>query len=115
MEEELTKTIINELLCLGYKLNHIGTYFISETILLAYYSNNINVLNNLEKNVYINISNKYGRNIETIKSNILKATNYMNTYGNNEKIKEYFKICDYEKVTPKQVISTVLNKISIFK
>ena len=67
-----------------------------ETILYIYQNNNMDLLDNLERNVYKYISYRNGKKINNVKTNIIKATNAIKN-GDN--------------LTPKFVVSNILTKI----
>lgn len=100
--KKVEESIFMEILDLGYKLKYNGTQYIIEAIKYIYVSNNFDLLDNLEQNVYKFISLKYKKSINNIKTNIIKATNKRE----NEKMKLY-------DLTPKQTIITILNKIRL--
>lgn len=102
--------IINELLKIGYRLKHKGTKYIIDSILFLYYQSNQD-LNNLEKYTYRYVAKKYKKTVANIKTNIVKATEYVYWESDEEKLKKYFKKDYYEKPTPKNVIIEVLNRI----
>ena len=99
-EHIIREKIINELMNLGYNFKYKGTHYIFDSILYIYMSNNLELLNNIEKNVYIYISNKYHKSINNIKTNIIKATKIM-VSDNGLK----------ENLTPKIVINNILIKL----
>lgn len=107
-EKILREKIENELLYLGYNLSHVGTRYLVEIIELLY---NDDTSENLEKNFYPIISEKYNKSINNIKNNIFNATNLMFTYCSNEKLLKYFGIVELIKPSPKLVMFTVLSKI----
>lgn len=98
---KIKKFISSELLNMGYNIKYKGTQYILEAIIYIYENNNLDLLDNLEQNVYKYISNKHNKSINNIKTNIIKAT--------NEREKE--KLSLY-RLTPKLSIMTILNKIS---
>ena len=67
-----------------------------EKILYIYQNNNMDLLDNLEKNVYKYISYRNGKKINSIKTNIIKATSAIKN-GDN--------------LTPKFVVSNILTRI----
>ena len=93
--------ISSELLNMGDSIKYKGTQYILESIIYIYENNNLDLLDNLEQNVYKHISSKHNKSINNIKTNIIKAT--------NEREKE--KLSLY-RLTPKLSIMTILNKIS---
>ena len=60
-------------------------------------------------------SKKYSKNINTIKSDIIKATNKINDDNKKNELKKYFSYFLDNKIKPKLVINTVLNKIAYKK
>lgn len=98
--EEIERKILKEVLNLGYKLKYKGTQYIIEAIRFIYACNNINLIDNLEQNIYKYLSVKYNKSINNIKTNIIKAT--------NEREKEKKKLYN---LTPKQAMLTILNRI----
>ena len=105
------KRILKELIDLGYSIKHIGTTYLAMAIYEIYNSDNEDVYVNIEKNIYSRISKITNTKINTIKTDIIKATNSMYLYGNIEQIKEYFHLDDSLKPTPKIVMITILNKL----
>lgn len=69
--------ILSELQFIGFKLKLNGTKYILESILYIYNSNNYDLVENLEKNVYPILAKKHNKTSMNIKSNILKAINSM--------------------------------------
>ena len=99
-EEHIKKKIIDELSNLGYNFKYKGTYYIFDTILYVYASNDFELLDNLEKNVYKYVANKYNKSINNIKTNIIKSTKLIT---NNKYIEE--------NLTPKIVVNNILIKL----
>jgi len=60
---------------LGYNWKYKGTNYLLEAIIYIYKNNNLDLLDNLEKNVYKYISCRYNKSINNVKTNIIKATN----------------------------------------
>ena len=75
IKENLNKDVLFYLSTLGYSFKRNGTMYIAEAILFIYKSNNLDLLDNLEKNVYKYIAHKNKKSINNIKTNIIKATN----------------------------------------
>lgn len=107
----ITKRVTNELLLLGYNFKLKGTQYLLESIVHIYTKNDMNLLENLEKNVYKHIATQNSKKTLNIKTSIIKATNYVYNYQDENKLYEYFSI--EIKITPKLVISTILNKLII--
>lgn len=103
--------ILSELQFLGFSLKLNGTKYILESILYIYNSNNYDLIENLEKNVYPVLAKKHNTTVMNIKSNILKSINSMYITADIEKNKKYFYF-DYDiKPTPKLLIEIILNKL----
>lgn len=99
-ESSIKELVISRLTKIGYNWKYKGTLYILETIMYIYQHNNIDLLDNIEKNVYTYISYKHNKSINNIKTNIIKSTN---SIRNN----------DYTTInlTPKFVISNILTEI----
>lgn len=99
-ESSIKELVISRLTKIGYNWKYKGTLYILETIMYIYQHNNIDLLDNIEKNVYTYISYKHNKSINNIKTNIIKSTN---SIRNN----------DYTTInlTPKFVISNILIEI----
>lgn len=110
---EMNHKIINELLSLGYNFKLKGTQYLLETIVYISTKKDINLLENLEKNVYQHIAIRNRKKVLNIKTSIIKATNYVCNYQDEDVLYRYFSI--KIKMTPKLVISTILNKLDIIE
>lgn len=66
----------------------------------------------LEKEIYPIIAKKYSKKINTIKSDIIKATNKIVYKNREDDLKRYFSYFFDNKIKPKLVINTVVNKIA---
>ena len=80
-------------------------------MIYIYKKEQIELVDNLEKNVYKYIAIKNNKTLANIKTNIIKATNYVYIHQDKEILYKYFSI--HIKITPKLVISTILNKLFI--
>ena len=107
--KKINKKVIWELSNLGYNFKLKGTQYIVETIMYIYKKKNIDLLDNLEENVYKAIAIKNNKSLSNIKTNIIKSTKFVDTYQNKNILYKYFSL-DI-KITTKLVISTILNKI----
>lgn len=107
--KNINKKVIFELSNLGYNFKLKGTQYIVETIMYIYKSQSVELLENLEENVYKVIAIKKNKSLNNIKTNIIKSTKFVDTYQNKNILYKYFSL-DI-KITPKLVISTILNKI----
>ncbi len=111
-KENLSKKIYSELVHIGYNPSHIGTQYIKECILEIYSNSNNTYTQNLENFIYKKIAFSHNKSLKNVKTNIVKATDYMYTEADMSKIKDYFCFNDInKKPTPKVVISTILNKL----
>lgn len=118
IEENNKKTILDsmvteELLKIGYNFKHNGTKYLKEAIIFLSNEQNEDLIENLEKNVYSHIARIHRKSIGNIKNNIVKATNNMYFECNEKFLLQYFSYEYDTKPTPKIVIYTVLNKISM--
>lgn len=109
--EEIRNKIRKELLYLGYSISHQGTLDLIDSILYIYEHKESNLLSNIEDKVYKRIASKKGKKIKNIKSNIIKATNYMYINTKMDILKEYFGFIEDKKPNPKLIISAILNKL----
>lgn len=107
----LVSKINKELEYLGYNLSYNGTKYLSECIALIY--NNYGNSENLNKNVYPIIANKYHKTINNIKCNITSATNSMYYNCDETRLLNYFSLYTLDRPKPKLVIYTVLNKLHL--
>lgn len=104
--------IENELLNMGFNPIHIGTTYLVEAIYIVYNTNKLIYKINLEKEVYKELSRKYNKNIKTIKSNIIKATNAVDIRKIvNGKTIKYNDV----KLTPKLVMWMVIKRVKTNK
>lgn len=108
-ERNIIKQIDYQLLKLGYNYKLKGTQYLAKTILYIYSKNDMSLLDNLERNVYKQIAEDNNKTINNVKTNISKATDFVYTYQDKQILDDYFSISI--KITPKLVISTILNKI----
>jgi len=77
-KKQIKDKIISEIKNIGYNFKYIGTIYIIESILYIYMSNNLELLDNLENNVYKYVAFKYQKSLNNIKTNIVKATMKIN-------------------------------------
>lgn len=101
--------ISKQLLLLGYNFKQKGSKYLCESIEYIYKSGKLELVDNLEKNVYKYIALKNNKTLINIKTNIIKATEYVYNHQDKEFLYKYFSINN--KITPKLVISTILNKM----
>ena len=108
--KSLKKEIINELLELNYNLAHKGTIYLIDAIYIVYTQKMEDELN-LKQNIYPILSQKYNKSIHCIKSDIVRATNYMDSNCDLITKQQYFLFHDNAKPTVKVVIYAILNRI----
>lgn len=109
---EIKQIVMKELQSMGFNFKHVGTTYILEAIEIVYNSKNLKISRSIEKNVYPEIAEKYGKKVSTIKSNIIKATDSMHQQSLLEKKRRDIYYNLYPKVTPKTVINTIILKIT---
>lgn len=94
--EKLKAKTILDLKEMGYSLKHKGTRYIIEAIMYIFENNSLNIMNNIEKNVYAYIAHKYDTSLNNVKTNIVKATKFATK-------KEY-------NILPKDVIIEIVSR-----
>lgn len=100
--------IQKELLEMGFNPIHIGTEYLTEAIEIIYKGDKSIYKINLEKDIYENLAIKHKKKVQTIKSNIIKATNIVDMRNINEKNSiHHFDL----KLTPKLVVWIVIRNI----
>lgn len=108
--EAIKGKITEELLYLGYDFSRKGTRYLVETI--NYIAINYDkYLDNLERDVYPEISKKYKDSVLNVKYNINRVNNAMYYECEPEKLKKYFHFDVDVKPRIKTVITTVVNKV----
>ncbi len=85
--------IINELLSIGFDFKYKGTKYLLETILYIYKNKRLELLENLEENVYKYVANINNKSILNVKTNIIRSTSNMYSYQDKKLIEKYF--CPY--------------------
>ncbi len=103
--------ITKELMYIGYNPKYKGTKYLVETIFLVNVKKE-NKFPRLEKDIYPILSKKYNKSVNTIKCDIIRATNQVKFDAKDTKFKKYFGNFIEEKINPKLVIHTILNKIT---
>lgn len=105
-----SEKIKKELKSINYNFKYTGTIYILESIKLIDYlklSENFK----LEKDIYPIIANKFGTDINNIKSSIVYATDKMYYDCDEGKLKDYLNLEWMLKPGPKDVIKAVLKRI----
>ncbi len=88
---------ISKLKEIGYSLKHKGTRYMIDCVLEAYRSNNLDIVDNLEKNIYRYVAHKHHESLSNIKTNITKATKAVTKKGFD--------------LSPKDVITEIVNSL----
>ncbi len=104
--------IKEELKYLGYNPKYKGTQYIYEAILILLNENLYDYSDNLEKNVYPKIASKHNKSINTIKCDIINATDIMVCECEENKLMEYLGYFTFSKPGPKKVIESIISRIS---
>lgn len=107
--DRVEQYIINELLSIGFDFKYKGTKYLLETILYIYKNKRLELLENLEENVYNYVANINNKSILNVKTNIIRSTSNMYSYQDKKLIEKYFSI-NY-KPTPKTIITTIIMKL----
>ncbi len=105
--------IIKHLENLNFNFKQAGTRFFLEALIFVHENKSPYVLNNISKNIYPNISNKYHTSISKVKWNIEKSINYMynfNLTNYPHLLNNYLSFEFNQKPTTKELL-ILLNKI----
>lgn len=102
--------VCEELKKLHYNFSYVGTKYLLEVILLLYNEKNWEDIK-LEKTIYPILAKNHKKTVNNIKTNIINATELMYCSNDISIINKYFNFYDNEKPTPKQVISTIIDKL----
>ena len=111
MRPEVIKLLEN----FSFDFKLIGTTYLLESILYCYEKKTEYIFENLERNVYPYVAKKCNATEYNVKWSILRCIDITNTHNNLFLQKQLFnktKATIYDKVTPKQLISTIVTKIS---
>lgn len=112
MNCDLKLEIKSELRYLGYNPKYYGTKYLLEAIYILIENKIYNYNSNLEKKIYPIIAKKYGKTVNSIKCNIINATDIMIYECEEEKLLEYLGYYDFSKPGPKKIIESIILKIS---
>lgn len=93
-----------------FNFSYDGTKYLLEAIYILY-TLKIYYNFNLEKDVYLIISDKYGISPHNIKNNIVNATDKMYYDCDEEKLENYIADYDDSKPGPKRIIKAVLRRV----
>ncbi len=100
--KELDKKIYEILFKMGFRAEHKGTQLIKECIEMSTKEKQENL-----KTIYEKLAEVEEKKSYTIKADIQVAVNKMWLYGNKEKIRKFLRLGEYEKPSPKCVVSMV--------
>lgn len=106
----IRQKILNEISYLGYNPSYKGTKYLADAIQYTIIHNNMN-LDNLNRDVYPFLAQKYEQSIHNIKCNINRANLYMYYNCNSDRLREYFSYYDDEKPNTKTIIITIMHKV----
>ena len=105
------KEIITELTSIKYNIQYKGTNYLIDTILQMYINKDL-MFHDLQNSVYPIVARKHKKTVNTIRCNIRHATTCMYCDCDIERLQKYFGLLDDDPPTVKEVIYTVLEKIS---
>ena len=94
----------------NFNFKLIGTKYLLEAIVYSYFTRETYLFENLEKQIYPYVSQKYNVNPLTIKWAIIRSINTMKTKSNPVCLQS-LSIDDSEKITSKFIISEIVNKL----
>ena len=106
----IREKILNEISYLGYNTSYKGNKYLADAIQYTIINNNMN-LDNLNRDVYPFLAEKYEQSIHNIKCNINRANVYMYYNCNSDRLRKYFSYYDDEKPNTKTIIITIMHKI----
>ena len=107
---KIVQKIDKELYNLGYNIKYIGTNYLSDDIYLLYFLKNKKNIK-LERDIYPIIAKNNNTTINTVKCDIIKATNLIRNNTYSQEIKEHFGWIFDEKIKPKAVMNVILKKL----
>lgn len=112
IEKIIREKIKHELEYLGYNFSHNGTKYIIEAIYVLATIKTYGE-DNLEKDIYPLVGNKFDKSTHNIKCNIRNATENMIAECEEEKLRNYLYDYKFIKPGPKRIIFTVLGKLRL--
>ena len=108
------KKVWDILLKLNFNPKMKGTTYLADCVALAYLNNNINSTSNMSKDLYPHVAERHGSTGESVKWDIIKAINAMNSYNidnNPELLATFFELTTDVKATPKFFVNNLVNII----
>lgn len=113
--ELIRKEIIKILENFHFDFKILGTTYLIETILYCYENRADCVFDNLERNVYPYVAQKFHTSLNNVKWNIIRATEIMNaniSILNQKHLPDTLKVNVFEKTTSKQIIGVILANLN---
>lgn len=109
-EEYIRKRVKKILEKFNFNFKLIGTKYLLEAIVYSYFTRETYLFENLEKDIYPYVSQKYNVNPLTIKWAIIRSINTMKSKSNLTCLQS-LSVDDSEKITSKFIISEIVNKL----
>ena len=109
-EEYIRKRVRKILEKFNFNFKLIGTKYLLEAIVYSYFTRETYLFENLEKDIYPYVSQKYNVNPLTIKWAIIRSINTMKSKSNLTCLQS-LSVDDTEKITSKFIISEIVNKL----
>lgn len=109
-EECIRKRVRKILEKFNFNFKLIGTKYLLEAIVYSYFTRETYLFENLEKDIYPYVSQKYNVNPLTIKWAIIRSINTMKSKSNLTCLQS-LSVDDTEKITSKFIISEIVNKL----
>ena len=111
LDEEFIRRRVKRILeKFNFNFKLIGTKYLLEAIVYSYFTRETYLFENLEKQIYPYVSQKYNVNPLTIKWAIIRSINTMKTKSNSTNLHSLL-LDDSEKITSKFIISEIVNKL----
>lgn len=110
-EMQIRNDIKKELNYLHYNYSHKGTRYLEECIYQLYIKGEDN--DNLSKDIYPLIAEKYRTNVNAVKCNINKANNSSYFECEEARMEEYFGFSVQTRPTTKEIIYAIMNKLKL--
>ena len=111
LKDSIKEKISSELEYLGFDFSYIGTKYLYDCIYECYLSDTLYNIN-FSKHIYPILAKKYNKSQVLIKANIFQAIGQMYRTIDKDKLSTYFGYSLLDKPTTKEIIFTILQKIS---
>ena len=111
----IRKKVIKMLEDFHFDFKILGTTYLIETILYCYENRADCVFDNLERNVYPYVAQKFHATLDKVKWDIIHTTEIMNTNVsliNQKQLPDTLKVNMFEKTTAKQLIGAILANLN---